>query len=142
MQNLEHNTAVINGKIIDNLNEIKINHNSFEINLHGRETISLYTFNSLMLPSSAKREGVELYKFSGPRLGLYHDTADVREGPYVNHFIESLEIEISYPSSNEAQFRVKGHCHLANSSFDTYWYKGGTSGIWEFEVCFTHRFDR
>jgi len=76
----------------------------------------------------------------GPKLGLYHDTADFREGSYVNHYIEHLEIHVSYSSRDEAQFNIKGYCDLAKSYFDPNWYKGDRSGRWEFEASFTHRF--
>lgn len=58
----------------------------------GRQGISIYAFNKLMLSNYVESvlPKEENYFFSGPNLGLYHDTQDPREGPYVNHGIENL----------------------------------------------------
>jgi hypothetical protein len=106
--NLEPGTASINSKAAIDIPGVRLDHRSLEIHLHERERIRLYTFNSLMLPIEAMRKGTESYMFSGPMLGLYHDTADIREGPYINHYINQLEISISYPSHDEARFIIKG----------------------------------
>lgn len=92
-------TAFINGKAVTGVPGVRLDSRSLEIHLHDRARIHLYTFNWLMLPIESKRKGTEQYKFAGPILGLYHDTADIREGPYVNHYIDQLEIYISYPSN-------------------------------------------
>jgi hypothetical protein len=140
--NLELGIASINGQATISIPGVMLDYRSLEIHLPGRERICIYVFNSLMLPIETKREGAEYYKFSGPKLGLYHDTADVREGPYINHYIEQLEVHISYPSRDEALFNIKGSCDLAKSYFNSYWYKGATSGNWTFEVSFTHWFSK
>ena len=105
-----------------------------------RAIIHLYAFHSFMFPIETKREGTECYQFSGPNLGLYYDIADIREGPYIKHYIEQLEISISYPSRVEALFVIKGRCDLSKSYFDSYWYKGPKSGKWSFKAQFAHKF--
>jgi hypothetical protein len=137
---LEPGEAFVNGSPVNGMRGVRLDTRTFEIHLHGRECIRLYTFNSSMLPIQSKRIGVDKYIFNGPQLGLYHDTADIREDPYINHFISQLEIFITYCSSDEAFFRIKGTADLSRSSLDPYWYKGATSGDWAFEVSFTHRF--
>lgn len=132
--------AFINGTLISEVRGINLDSRSLEIFLSGRAAIRLYTLNSLMLPIESKRIGTERYLFEGPQLGLYHDTADIREGPFVNHYISRLDIEVTYLSTSEASVKVKGSANLAASSFDPYWYKGSTSGYWEFEASFTHVF--
>ena len=111
-----------------------------KILLPERAVIHLYACHSFMFPIEAKREGTECYQFSGPKLGLYSDTADIREGPYINHYIEQLEISISYPSHAKALFVIRGLSDLSKSSFDPYWYKGPKSGKWSFEAQFAHKF--
>jgi hypothetical protein len=138
--NLEPGTASINGTAATDILGVKIDYRSLEIQLKGRECIDIMCFNSMMLAVEAKREGSERYAFTGPKLGLYHDTADIREGPYVNHYINRLEIFISYPSRLEASFVIKGSCDLSKSYVDPYWHKGASTGDWTFEVSFTHRF--
>lgn len=130
----------INGAPISGVLGVHLDSKSFEVALSGRAAIRLYTFNSLMFPIESERIGTERYLFEGPKLGLYHDTADIREGPFINHYISRLESEITYPSPREASFKIKGSANLAASSFDPYWYKGGTLGQWTFEVFFTHVF--
>jgi len=140
--NLEPGTVSINGSAAITIPGVRLDYRSLEIHLFKKERIRLYTFNSLMLPIEAKRDGTEYYKFFGPKLGLYHDTIDIREGPYINHNIEQLEISIQYYSHDAAHFIIKGCCDLTKSYFDPYWYKGVTSGSWTFEVSFTHRFQK
>jgi hypothetical protein len=108
-----------------------------EITFGGREHISLYVFNQLMLSnyveSALPRH--EIYNFQGPQLGLYSDTADPREGPFVNHRLEKIELEIFYEFSGKT-ISIKGMADLANSGFDEYWYKGSKTGFWNFELKF------
>ncbi|MGH1440050.1 MAG: hypothetical protein ACRBBR_08080 [Cellvibrionaceae bacterium] len=116
-----------------------IDHQSFKLNIKKREAIKFYIFNSLMFPIESKRVGIEEYKFEGPRVGMYYDTVDPREGTYINHFINKLSIRIKYDSLS-ASFSIKGEANLSDSSFDEYWYKGETSGLWYFEAKFIHTF--
>ncbi|UXY15759.1 hypothetical protein N8I74_01720 [Chitiniphilus purpureus] len=141
-QTLEPGIASINSGPPTAIPGVRIDGQSLEITLLGHERISLYVFNYLMFPIAKKREGIEKYSFSGPYLGLYHDTADPREGPYVNHHIEKLEITIFYPTCDKAKFIIKGCCDITKSSFDPYWYRGPVSGFWLFEICFTHSFQK
>jgi hypothetical protein len=117
-----------------------IDHKSFDLRIENRESISLFIFNSLMFPVESKRNGEEKYKLEGPKLGFYHDTVDVREGPYVNHYINKLQISVKY-DKNSALFSIKGTANLLDSSFDKYWYKGKASGLWCFESEFIHVFN-
>ena len=134
--------ASINGTPVHAIRGVRLDSRALEIFLGEREAIRLYTFNSLMFPIDSKRTGTQKYSFEGPQLGIYHNTADVREGPFVNHFISQLDIEISFRSEKEALLKVKGSANLAASSFDPYWYKGPTTGVWQFEASFTHAFLR
>lgn len=138
-EKLHPGTAVLDGCFLDSIG-VKLDHKTLEIKLSGRAAIHLYTFSSLMLPIEAKRIGAEKYAFVGPRLGLYHDTADVREGPFVNHFINELEIEIAYLSKVDASFRLVGKADLSASTVDQYWYKGARTGTWSFEANFSYKF--
>jgi hypothetical protein len=133
-------TAFINGKAVNDIPGVMLTPRSLAIHLHGRERIILYPFNSRMFPIEAKRKGIDQYKFIGPMLGFYHDTADIREGPYVNHYVEQLDISIAYPCNFEASLNIRGRCDLAKSSVDPYWYKGAVSGDWTFEVSFNYWF--
>jgi len=135
-------SASINGTPIGVIRGIKLDSRSLEVLLGGRAAITLYTFNSMMFPIEPKRIGTERYLFEGPKLGFYHDTADIREGPFVNHFINRLEIEVTYLSTTEAAVKIKGSANLAASSFDPFWYKGSTSGDWAFEASFSHVFGK
>jgi hypothetical protein len=138
---LEPGTASINGAAATRIIGVKFDYRTFEIQLKGRECININCFSSKMLAVEAKRIGSEHYTFEGPKLGFYHDTVDIREGPYVNHYINHLEIFISYPSRLEASFVIKGSCDLSKSYIDPYGRpKVATSGDWIFEVTFTHRF--
>ncbi len=136
---LEPGSAIVNGKSVTAMRGVRLDYRSLEIYLLGRKCIDLYTFNSLMLASQPKQIRVDEYVFKGPKLGLYHDTADMRNGPYVNHFIDHLEISIKCCPGGEFTFSIKGKADLSKSSFDPNCYKGGTSGDWTFEVTFVHR---
>lgn len=133
-------TVILDGRLLDAIRGVKLDHQTLEIKLPGRAAIRIYTFNTLMLRIEAERTGTERFAFTGPRLGMYHDTADIREGPCVNHFISELEIEIGYPSKLDASFRILGRADLAASSVDRYWYQGARAGTWSFEANFSYRF--
>jgi hypothetical protein len=137
---LKPGNAFVNGNPINGICGVRLDHRGLEIYLRGQECIRLYTFNSLMLPINAKRSRTDKYIYCGPNLGLYHDTVDMREGPYINHHINHLEITITYNTSEEALFNIKGNADLSKSYFDPNGYKGVTSGEWVFEVLFIHRF--
>jgi hypothetical protein len=100
--------------------------------------IQIYAFNKMMLSnyvtSALPRE--ENYSLIGPRLGLYHDTKDPREGPYINHWIEQLKIQIKYDVTGK-HFLVNGEANLSNSGVDEYWYNGERSGTWQFHLEFS-----
>ena len=133
-------TAVVDGNKLDPIRGARLDHRTLELSLIDNSALRIYTFNSLMLPIEAKRTGVETYEFFGPKLGIYHDTADLREGPFVNHFIRKLKIEISYLSKAEATIILIGEADLSESNVDPYWYKGSKSGAWNFEATFLYRF--
>ncbi|WP_174873057.1 hypothetical protein [Vogesella oryzae] len=137
---LEPATCHINGKAIHGIPGVKLDYQALEIHLHGRERIKLYTFKAVMLPNERNRKGTDRYSFIGPKLGLYHDTIDMRDGPYVNHYIDQLDISITYLSNTEASFNIKGRCDLARSYFDPYYFKEVPSGDWTFEVSFVYKF--
>lgn len=132
--------VTINGKPIVNALGAKIDSNSFEIELDSAEYIVLYPFNARMFAIASQRVHSERFVFDGPRLGFYCDTEDPREGPYVNHFINRLEIRLQYLSPLAVLVEIEGSADLARSSFDAYWYKGPLTGTWEFEASFTHVF--
>jgi hypothetical protein len=95
-----------------------------------------------MLAPKSKRGAEESYEFTGPRLGVYHETADPREGPFVNHYVERLEIRITYPTGDLAIVDVKAWADRSKSYFDSYWYKGPSAGLWTFEGRMAHTFSR
>lgn len=136
----ESGRAVINGAPLKEIAGVTLDARTLEIHLRGREYIRIYAFNSLMLPIESKRIGLDEYEMLGPKLGMYRDTADIREGPYINHYIDQLSISIAYYSDDEAWFNIKGKADLSKSSFDSYWHRGATSGEWRFEVAFVHKF--
>jgi hypothetical protein len=139
---LQPATVLIDGLPLGEVRGVRLDCRTLEIHLLERATIKVYVFSSLMLPIASKRLGRETYIFDGPRLGIYHDTADVREGPFINHFIHHLEIAIAYPSEHEAAFDIKGTADLAESYMDSYWYKGPRSGTWTFEAAFLRPFSQ
>lgn len=130
----------VDGKPIVNALGAKIDSDSLTIRLDSTEYIDLYPFNARMFAIASQRVDAERFVFEGPKLGLYCDTADPREGPYVNHLINRLEIHLHYLSPLTVQLEIKGSADLARSSFDPCWYKGPSTGTWEFEVFFTHAF--
>jgi len=71
------------------------------------------------------------------KLGLYADVADFREGPYVNHFINKLEIAVRYQDDG-IFMRIYGEADLSESSVDTYWYHGKVNGSWSFTTEFLY----
>ncbi|MDD2829248.1 MAG: hypothetical protein PHW18_06705 [Sulfuricurvum sp.] len=133
-------TARINDETSFDINGVYIAPRAFNIHLKGSEAITIYTFNSLMFPIEQKRKGTDVYEFKGPCIGLYYDVADIREGPYINHFIDKLLLSIKYQGKS-ATFHLKGQADMSKSSFDDFWYKGLTNGIWTFEVRFIHYFN-
>jgi hypothetical protein len=108
------------------------------VDIPEREGITIYVFNKLMISryvtSALPRE--ENYALKGPKLGLYHDTADPREGPYINHWVEQLKIQIKYDMAG-IHFSIHGEAGLSNSGVDEYWYKGERTGIWQFQLEFS-----
>lgn len=108
------------------------------INWATREGISINTFNKLMIRNvtSASNLLEDNYSFSGPLLGLYHKTEDVREGPYLNHHIEKMKIQIKYDIAG-SHVTLWGEADLSKSSFDDYYYKGPRTGAWCFELEFS-----
>lgn len=140
MENSKPHKVSIDGKPIVNVLGIKIDSNSFKLQLDSAEYIDLYPFNARMFAEASQRVNSERYVFEGPKLGFYCDTADTREGPYVNHFINRLEIHLQYLSPRTVLLEITGNADLARSSFDPHWYKGASTGIWKFEASFTHEF--
>ncbi len=133
-------SAIINNETIENISGVRLNAESLYISLiRNTSSIDIYTFKSFMLPIESKRKGIERYVFSGPRLGVYCEVADPREGSFVNHFIEEMDINIEYLDKS-ALFSIKGMADISKSSFDSYWYKGETSGPWKFQISFSHKF--
>lgn len=120
---------------------ISITETSYDIHmaLRGREHISIYAFSRFMLAPRWKKSGEEkvvynkeeYFLFTGPRLGMYSDTADIREGPFVNHYINKLEVLVTYKDS-QFFLELNGEADLSCSSIDDYWYKGKKEGIWSF----------
>lgn len=141
-QSLESGAATINGQPVGEMRGVMLDYRTLEIFLHGRAAIRIYAFNSLMLSSGSKRRRSEEYVLDGPKLGHYYDSADIREGPYVSHLISHLEISIAYHSTEEAHFHIRGTADLSKSLFDPSWYKGPTTGEWNFDVSFVHKFAR
>lgn len=129
--NLHPKEFKINGIDIGKAESITENPGAIDIQLRGREHIIIYAFSRAMFAIPSKRHGVEHFIFSGPRLGFYHDTADVREGPFVNHFFQKLSVDVSY-QGNQVIVEYTGEADLSCSSIDEYWYKGKREGIWFF----------
>ncbi len=127
------------GPFVD-LQETEINLQSSTIVLEKGHGLYLYVFNSRMFLSHPHRTGAERFMFEGPRLGLYYDTADPREGPFVNHRINRVDIHLEYLSADAVRVNIDGSADLAKSWVDDYWYKGATSGIWKFTASFIHHF--
>jgi hypothetical protein len=133
-------TATINGQPVGALRDVRLDHRYLEILLQGHAGICVYAFSSLMFSVESNRRGSDNYVMDGPKLGFYHDTRDPREGPYVNHYINHLDVTVIYKSIDEAHLRICGVADLTKSAIDSYWYKGPTEGKWTFEVAFSHRF--
>lgn len=139
--NLQSPVAILDGVPIDDV-RAKLDHRSLEFDLGARRGVRLYTFSSLMLAPESSRGGEERYEFTGPRLGIYHETADAREGPFVNHHVERLEIRVSYPTPDLAVVDVKAWADRSKSFLDSYWYKGPATGRWTFEGRMAYTFPR
>jgi hypothetical protein len=97
------------------------------VDIPEREGITIYVFNKLMISryvtSALPRE--ENYALKGPKLGLYHDTADPREGPYINHWVEQLKIQIKYDMAG-IHFSIHGEAReqaYGNSSLNSQYRK-------------------
>ena len=133
-------SVLIDGKSVNDNSGVRFDYRTFEILLIGYQRISIYGFNSLMLSGRTARQAIDQFVFDGPKLGLYYDVMDVREGPYINHLVKHLEISVTYPSEDEARINMSGRADLSESSFDPCWYKGPTSGEWIFEVSCVHRY--
>lgn len=133
-------SVLIDGKPVKEGCGVRFDYRTLEVILPGRQRISVYAFNSLMLSGRSPRQDVDRITLDGPMLGLYHDTADIREGPYINHYLNHVEILIAYPSSDEAHIRISGKADLAKSSCDSYSYKGPSKGKWSFEASFAYRY--
>ncbi len=130
----------VDGQAVDSVRGAVLNIRTLRIGLRPGAGIEIYCFNTLMLPIRARRVSPLKFNFEGPMLGIYHDTADPREGPFVNHYINKLEVNVEFPSDQEASIEMIGVADLALSSFDKYWYRGPTSGSWSFESRLSYRF--
>lgn len=133
-------SVLIDGKPVKEGCGVQFDHRTLEVILPGRQRISIYAFNSLMLSGRSPSQDVDRITLDGPRLGLYHDTADMREGPFINHYLSHVEISIAYPSNDEARVHIFASADLAKSSCDPYWYKGPTKGQWSFEASFAYSY--
>lgn len=111
---------------------------SMSISFAIREGLNIYTFNKSMIRTYTSISGAveENYKFSGPLLGIYHKTEDIREGPCINHLIEKLEIQIKHHLTGR-HLKLCGEADLSRSNFDNYYYKGPRTGTWCFELEFS-----
>lgn len=133
-------SVLIDGNLVGGECGVRFDYRTLEILLPGRQRISIYAFNTLMLSARSARQEADRFMFDGPKLGLYHDTADIREGPYINHYLSHVEASIFYPSKEEARITVSGSADLAKSVFDSIWYKGPTKGQWSFKASFAYRY--
>ena len=85
---------------------------------HDAEGIYIYVLNYGIMPNEIYKEFE--YLMSGPKLGFYHYTDDMREGPSINHIINN--ISMSFKSSDIANMcSIQATCDLAYSSYDKYW---------------------
>lgn len=102
-----------------------------------KQKISLSVFNRNIISNYVERilPTTDSYTFSGPNLGMYSDTADMREGPFVNHCFKKLEIIIFHEPAGKT-VTVKGVADLENSGVDNYWYVGERVGEWIFSLKF------
>lgn len=132
-------SAVIDGRTIDPIENVQLDTKLLKVHLQGQEHLNIYAFNALMLQLGDKRKGIERYVLSGPRLGIYYDVVDVREGPFVNHYLHELDITIEY-GEECAIINMQGVSDLSRSSFDHSWYKGPTTGTWQCAVTIRHTF--
>jgi hypothetical protein len=129
--NLHSKGFLVNNLHIGEAESVTESPGAIDIKLRGHEHIIIYAFSRSMFAPSFMRQGVEHFEFSGPRLGLYHDTADMREGPFINHFLQHLSVDIAYQGS-QVLVAFNGEADLLHSSIDKYWYKGKKEGIWSF----------
>ncbi len=113
----ESGRATIGGRSISKINGVTLDQWGAVINIKDRERINIFAFNSFMFPNETNRIGLDEYVLSGPCLGIYSDTDDPREGPYVNHFIKELSISITYYSADEAWINISGSADLSKSSY-------------------------
>ena len=91
----------------------------FTLNIRNREGLNLYPLNLMLI--NGLPEGTYTFAFSGPMIGLYHDTKDPREGPYINHYLEAAIVHIKIEPSS-VSINITCTADLEKSSFDTYWY--------------------
>lgn len=133
-------SVLIDGKPAEDGCGVRFDCRTLEILLPGRQRISIYAFNTLMLLARPASQEIDRFILDGPKLGLYHDTADIREGPYIKHYLSHIEVSIAYPSNDQAHITVSGRADLAKSAFDSYWYKGPTTGQWSFEASFAYSY--
>ncbi|GAB3368268.1 hypothetical protein [Massilia agri] len=140
MENTKSPKLSINGETFSDVLGVQIDAGTTNIQLSETAYIDLYPFNARMFAKASQRLNPERYVFEGPNLGIYCDTADPREGPYVNHFINRLEIHLQYLSPLTVLLEIAGSADLARSTIDPYWYRGASTGIWEFEASFIHEF--
>lgn len=123
----------INGDILPKLCKVQISNLGLHARFGGRENLSLYFFNDSLLHNYTEDflPITEKFQFNGPGVGLYSDTADPREGPYVNHRVESVSITVHHTIKGR-HIEIIGHADLRDSSYDSEYYKGKKSGFWQF----------
>lgn len=95
------------------------------ISFGDREGVSLYLLDKGV--SELLGEGKSELKFDEGNLGIYHHTKDIREGPYVNHKFHSVKLSKT-KSAFGCSLRLLCKADYSNSTFDSYWYKGSTTG--------------
>lgn len=125
---------VINGDVLPKICKVQFNSSfGLQVQFGGRERLSLYFFNDLLLRSYHEKSLpiTEKFQFNGPGIGLYSDTTDPREGPYVNHRVESVSVTVCYTLEGR-RIEFIGHADLRNSSYNSDYYKGKKFGFWQF----------
>lgn len=135
--------AIFCEKNVETSARIRFSTNHLDIFLSGGrpyEGINIYCISKLMLKSGAKRVGVDTYEFQGPRLGHYHLTYDQRDGPVLNHFINKLNVAITYLNEKSAVFSIYGSADTQFSFVDKRDYMKEVPSEWTFSVEFPYEF--
>lgn len=117
--------VIIDGETASNSLNILFTKLSAKINIRQKEGVVINVLNEVL--SNIFIEEYSIASFDGLGIGFYHDTADPREGPYVNHNFYSINISC-YRLFNGTLIRIQCFADYKDTSLDTTYYRGPTEG--------------